>query len=391
MTRQIIRTIFLIGNLLAAIWLLLCTYAAFHDPSDAPSLFSLFSFSLAFALVGNIALAICCIFFFKKKRKWYALISALALIISWPVSKSVIGFNPAGNSPSETIQQGSKKIKITTYNVHLFDLGGWTKDNSTQKKIVDFIREESPDILCLQEFYMDIKDPKQPFTEVIANLGYPYFEFTKKSEYTKSRITSSAAPNEKLAVGIAVFSKYPLSQKKDLTLPGSDSYKAMLTDVQVNEDLVMKLLVTHLQSFRLGNEEINFIEKVKDNLELSTQKEQETKSLLKKLMQASHIRAQQANFIADILRGNKRNPMVLVGDFNDIPGSYVYQTLSSELRDPFLSKGFGFGRTFNAISPTLRIDHIFYNPSFMKPLSYEIAQQTMSDHYPLMVEFILTK
>lgn len=390
MTRRIIRLIFLFSNLLAAIWLLLCTYAAYHDPSDAPSLFSLFSFSFAFALLINIALVIFCLIFFKKKRKLYALISVVALIISWPVSKSIIGFNPAGNAPARSAHQGSKKIKIATYNVHLFDLGGWTKDNSTQKKIVDFIRDESPDILCLQEFYMDIKDPKQPFTEIIANLGYPYFEFTKKSEYTKSRITSSAAPNEKLAVGIAVFSKYPLQQKKDLVMPGYD-YKAMLADVQINEHFVMKLLVTHLQSFRLGNEDITFIEKVKDNFELSTQKEQETKSLLKKLMQASHVRAQQANFLADILRSNKRNPWVLVGDFNDIPGSYVYQTLSSELRDPFLSKGFGFGRTFSAIAPTLRIDHILYHPNYLEPISYEIAQQTMSDHYPLMVEFVLTQ
>lgn len=392
MLRLIFRFLLLIVNVITALWLLLCTYAAYYDTSDKASVISLLSYTLPFALIGNYFFILFWIFFSRKKKKLYSLISILCLLISWPVTKSVIGVNPFGNNQAQSDAVGAQMLKVLTYNVHLFDLGGWTKDNTTQKKIVDFIREENPDILCLQEFYLDPKDPKQPFTEVISNLGYPYVEFTKQSDIAKRRMTSQAAPGEKLSIGLAVFSKYPLKDKKDINIPGRNrQYKVLSTDVEIREDFTLKLIVAHLQSFSLDGEDREFIEKVKDNPEINKEKEQEAKSLLRKMILASHYRAQQANTLVEIIRSHQRTPLILCGDFNDVPGSYVYQSFSRELSDPFLKKGFGFGRTYSFIAPTLRIDHILYNPQFLKPISYDITKQNMSDHYPLAVEFTLLK
>lgn len=390
MVRKIFRYLLLIINSLLVLWLLICVYAAYFDSSKGASILSLMGFTLIFALLSNFAFIFIWLIFGKQKKKFFAFISLIAIIISWPVSKAVIGFHPGGIDvkPAEG-KIAEKKLKIMTYNVHLFDLGGWTKDNTTQRKLVDFIQEQSPDILCLQEFYMDQKDPKQPFTEIISNLGYPYMEFTKQSNYEKNRITRQAAADERVSVGIAVFSKYPLEKKKDVELAGINYYRLLSTDVKINDSFSFKLIAAHLQSFSLGNQERVFIEKMKEPSELNKSNQSKTKSLLKKLMLANQVRASQANDIAKIIKENKEKPLIICGDFNDIPGSYVYNTIQSQLSDPFVSKGFGLGRTFSGIFPTLRIDHIFYNDKYMKALSYEIIRQNLSDHFPVTVEFAL--
>lgn len=390
MSKKIVRISFIIVNILAAIWLLACVYASYYDSSGQASWINLLCFSLFFALLANVIFILIWLIF-TKKQKLLALISFITLVISLPVSRAVIGFNPGGTNFNKDELKSEKRLKVITYNVHMFDLGGWTKDNTTQRKIMDFIKEESPDILCLQEFYIDNKDPKQPFTEIISNLGYPYMEFTQQSIYSKRKITSKAGADEKLSVGMAVFSKYPLTNKKEITLSDRKYYKAMMTDVQVSNAFNLKLLVTHLQSFSLGAEDREFIEKIKDSKDISDQNKRETKSLLRKMSLASHIRAGQANKLNETIAAYKDMPLILCGDFNDIPGSYVYQTLRSNLRDPFEAKGFGLSRTFNAIFPTLRIDHILYEDQHLEAISYEVIRQDLSDHYPVAVEFTLKK
>ena len=49
----------------------------------------------------------------------------------------------------------------------------------------------------------------------------------------------------------------------------------------------------------------------------------------------------------------------------DVNGySYTYFTVRGDMQDAFLKKGFGIGRTFSALSPTLRIDYIFADKNF---------------------------
>lgn len=392
MIKKVIKIFLLVANIFSILWLLMCVYASYYDSSAGASFITLFPFSLPFALLANV-LFVGAWLVFTKKKKWYAVFSLIAILISWPVSKAVVGFNPGGSTVDKNQVSTEKRFKIITYNVHMFDLGGWTKDNTTQRRIVDFIKDESPDILCLQEYYMDKNDNKAPFTETIANLGYAHFEFTRQSYYKKKRMTSKATETEMVEVGIAVFSKYPLHNKTDINIPsnGSEYYKCMLTDVAITDDTKLKLLVTHLQSFSLGNSEREFIEQVKVNTETARQQKEETKNLLKKLMYASSIRAQQVNVLKDVIKGNKDQPFIICGDFNDIPGSYVYRTIARELADPFITKGFGMGRTFRSIAPTLRIDHIMYDDSKLKAISYKIISQNLSDHNPVSVEFTLKK
>ena len=81
-------------------------------------------------------------------------------------------------------------------------------------------------------------------------------------------------------------------------------------------------------------------------------------------------------------------PPIVCLDMNDVPTSYAYWKIRGNLNDAFLEKGFGIGRTFSSLLPTLRIDYIFAHPAM------EVAQMAtlnlrFSDHLPVIADFRL--
>ena len=83
-------------------------------------------------------------------------------------------------------------------------------------------------------------------------------------------------------------------------------------------------------------------------------------------------------------------PVIVCGDFNDVPNSYAYHTIGKGLKNAFVEKGSGIGRTFSGISPTLRIDNIFVNPTF-DVLQYTRIAKKMSDHFPVFADVEMKK
>jgi endonuclease/exonuclease/phosphatase family metal-dependent hydrolase len=78
-------------------------------------------------------------------------------------------------------------------------------------------------------------------------------------------------------------------------------------------------------------------------------------------------------------------PNLFCGDLNDVPNSYAYFQVKGKMQDAFLKKGFGIGRTFSALSPTLRIDYIMADPTFRIRQFKRIVKE-YSDHYMLVAD-----
>jgi len=85
-------------------------------------------------------------------------------------------------------------------------------------------------------------------------------------------------------------------------------------------------------------------------------------------------------------------PTVVAGDFNDDPGSQVWQRLESRGVDAWAAAGHGDGITSSVIRPRRRIDAIFVDPR-LTVLSAEVINtpdvRVASDHRPLLVEVAL--
>ena len=87
-------------------------------------------------------------------------------------------------------------------------------------------------------------------------------------------------------------------------------------------------------------------------------------------------------------------PLILLGDFNSLPGSRPYRTLIRYLRDVrTLIQTTRPIRTFPARFPVLGVDHIFVNGA-LQPLSVTVHRSPLariaSDHFPLVSEFVLS-
>jgi len=368
----------LLFNIGVFVWLCLCLYAGYKNVANNPSYISFISFTNVFAVGLNVFFAL---FWLFTRKRYLALISVSGLLICMPVTRSAFGYNLVGSNVTDS---DNVELKVMTWNVHLFDLGEWTKNKESKNKIVDLIRQQDPDILCLQEFYFDNDNPNEPYTEMLRQLGYTYYEFSKEEDLLKRSINIGAKPEEIIQAGHAVFSKLPLKNKVRYSLDSANYYNMLGVDVQLNEHTVARLNVVHLHSVTFSDKEVKFAENRADKL--SAKMEDKTKGLLKKLMLASSKRAVQAQIIDSIL-DKSVYPNIVCGDFNDMPGSYVYQEVKGGLKDAFVSKGLGLGRTYRKIFPTLRIDYILYNPDLLICKGYISPDVSLSDHNPVIATF----
>lgn len=298
----------------------------------------------------------------------------------WNFLQPLVGINYFSKNQ---LKDSDGNLKIMTWNVHLFDLGAWTNDESSKARIIDLINEESPDVLCLQEFYQDKKNSTLPYTEVIRNLGYPYVAFAEEYTIPKRVLTIHASSTDQIQVGNIVFSKMPLMNTQIYPL-GVAHYNLLNTQVMVDSNRMVDLNVVHLTSVQFGAKEKEIINAIQEE-GVSKSKVQRSKTLIRKLEYAAAQRAILANQI-DSLKRFMDYPMIICGDFNDIPGSYVYQTIrGDQLTDPFIKKGVGLGRTFREISPTLRIDHVLVDREAFEVIGYGRLIVPLSDHYPVIV------
>ncbi len=368
-------------NIGAVLWLLLCKWAAYYDPSDKPTLLSLISFTCFFAALSNVFFVL---FWLFSKKKLRSLASLIVLVLCWNITRPLFGFNYVGNNTIASNDESS--LKIMTWNVHLFDLGEWTKDKTSKAKILKLIKEENPDILCLQEFYWDAKEDSEPYTAILQQSGYPFVAFSVENDLKKNYITSDASKDDLIYTGHAIFSKYPIRNEKRYPL-FPRTYNMLSVEVVIDSSHIFSLNVVHLTSVGFGRQEMKYISEVKSK-GVDAQDEDRSKSLLKKLRNASSNRAGLANKI-DSLKREMDYPQIICGDFNDVPGSYVYNKVKGKLSDAFTGKGAGLGRTYRHIFPTLRIDYILYDADALTIRGYKRPDVDLSDHYPVIANFSL--
>jgi endonuclease/exonuclease/phosphatase family metal-dependent hydrolase len=105
-----------------------------------------------------------------------------------------------------------------------------------------------------------------------------------------------------------------------------------------------------------------------------------------KLKRGVVIRSVQADIISSLV-ADSPYPVVLAADLNDVPNSYTYFTVRGSLQDAFLQKGYGLGRTFRGLSPTLRIDYIFADPR-LRVRQFKRVKKDYSDHYMLVTDLL---
>jgi endonuclease/exonuclease/phosphatase family metal-dependent hydrolase len=334
------------------------SYLAVHISPGDFALPAFFGLAYPYLLLINIILAI----IWAMLLKFEALISVVVIAIGLTHFSNYIKLiRPAGNK--------ANTFKVLSYNLRLFNYFENKNSTNSEKKVLEFLKAQKPDILCLQEFYV-FGNPAQKETAVKTALGGKYYSHMKVLGSGKNRF-----------YGIATFSRYPIIRKGEIIHPGSSSL-SIYTDVLIQKD-TFRIYNNHLQSFRLKRMERSFLEELtaiddKETLD-------EVKDLSVSLKKGFVRRALQAQVVKDHV-DRSPFPVIVAGDFNDTPVSYSYRKIRKGLNDSFVKSGYGAGFTYKGNYPPNRIDYILYDNALISSF-FEIIKVKYSDHYPIVAYF----
>ena len=361
-------------NVLAAAWLLACFAAGYVSPLRMKYL-ALTSISSPFAVAVNVLFVL---FWLLRRHKLRAVLSVIALAVTFRLSTTLFAVHYGKAKAVDTA--GGAALKVLTWNVHGMGIFDRPRKTGTDERIIEYIREAAPDVVCLPEFYTIYSNALKPYSTTILNqCGFREFRF--KYDNTLG---------VRIFLGVAVFSKYPLQGFETYVLhhdnQNNDDVVMLKADIEMPNGQMVRFFFTHLQSFMLSDGEKTYLEEVKHRDKDITAAR--SKTFVRRFGEAYVKRAVQADSAAKII-AKSPYPVVVCGDFNDLPGSYTYTTIKGRLDDAFVQGGRGFGRTYNLFSPTLRIDYLFYDPKAMQLERYESPKTSLSDHNPVMATFRL--
>jgi endonuclease/exonuclease/phosphatase family metal-dependent hydrolase len=259
---------------------------------------------------------------------------------------------------------------VMSYNIRLFNSFEKNKSNvNSEKRIIELINNQQPDIVCLQEFFVLGSSPAEKDKTFKAALRGKYHSHLKTIKSGNDRY-----------YGIVTYSKFPIINKGEIIHPGSSSL-SIYTDIIIKKD-TFRIFNNHLQSFRLKNMEHSIFEMTSANEKETLGEIRSISSSLKKGFISRSIQAQLLKQNID----NSPFPVLVIGDFNDTPVSYSYRRIRQGLGDSFVSSGYGAGFTYKGNYPPNRIDYILYGNK-LESIYFDILKVKYSDHYPIFAWF----
>ncbi len=324
------KLLFFINSVFATV-LLLSYVLPFISPKTIPGV-AVFSLFVPLLFILNVLFFV----YWLLKLHKNLLLSLLILVIGWFASPPLIKF-----SNKEIILNND--LKVMSYNVRLFNHYKHESDITTEQKIYEFINNESPDIIAMQEFYQsELLDIKLPY------------------KYIKTKSKSNK-------FGLAIYSKYSIVNSGSLNFKNSAN-NTIYIDIVKNKDTI-RVYNVHLESLKVNPKKENFGEK-------------DSERLFKRLANGFEKQVEQTELILQheySWKGKK----IVCGDFNNTAYSWVYQKLSKNKKDAFLEAGIGLGKSFRYAYP-MRIDFILTDNNATLNQYKTYSNIKLSDHYPIM-------
>ena len=306
--------------------LLLCTLGNAWIPPNLLGNLNLLSLGFPYLILAHVILTL--IWIFKKQK--IAIAFALGTLIFYNPIRRWINFSPKTENV-KTIRD----IKVLTFNVKYGEYG-WDK-------VKNYIKEQDADIILVQE-----KDTNRAIKRDL--IKYPSVILK-----TKHKIVRQAELIDEKARGNSFYADIDINGKV-----------IRIINVYLEPFRLHKSMFTKLDALGFGN-----VSTLLSHMTPTFQAHEDQVKRIRKMVDLSPY------------------PVILAGDFNSVPNSYEYYNLGKDLQDAFLVAGKGSASSFHDYKVPLRIDYIFTSKSII-PLSYKVDQSVkLSDHYPVIAEFLL--
>ena len=369
--RKLTKGIIIAANIFVAILLLLGSYGYLLSPKH----YWLAGFLTLSVFYFFLLLLLFLLFWLFVKPGW-AIISVIAIFLSYKPLVNIVPFR-LSHSFSQKKQEGA--LRVMTWNVAQFNVLDNKKHPEVKNQMFEIINQYRPDIACFQEMVAEDSTVVNHghIREFLTKLGFPdyFYSYNVKEDFWGYA-----------HFGIIIFSRYPIINKKTVSFYPND-YNSIFQYIDIVKAVdTIRVFNIHLQSLRFSRSNLKYIDEPIIENETTIK---ESKSILGKFKRGFLKREIQANRIRAEIEKSPY-PVIVSGDFNDVPNSYAYHTIGSGMKNAFVEKGSGLGRTFAGISPVLRIDNIFADSKF-DVLQFERVKKKLSDHFPILADLELKK
>ena len=338
---------FLVAQIIATISTIIALYGGDVSPIGH-SARAMLVYILPLLIAFNVLLLI----YWLVRRRWLFLLMPVATIACCiPYIGTLYQFRSL-----EKGVDAKQGLKIATYNVAMFNR---ETSGFMAQDILAEMRRQKVDVLCMQE-YSNVSGDK-----LNSDSYKEYFPY--------------------MAVGrddMVIYSRYPI-KKHDKILFDYSNNSAMWADIDVKGDAV-RVFNVHLQTTGINRTLHEAGKLMAQDYDVSSSRV--LNAIFGNYTMGMMFRASQANIIATEKRSSE-NPVILCGDFNDVPYSYVYNTMLGNMVDGFKECGSGWMHTFRG-KKAVRIDYIFHD-SALKGITYYMSELTYSDHYPVFMKIEL--
>jgi endonuclease/exonuclease/phosphatase family metal-dependent hydrolase len=361
--RRIFKIIFVSLNILVAVIFLVACLTPYLNPKN----WWIIGFAGLVVPYLIIVLVLFLIFWLVFRPIW-ALLPFLALAIGWQQISVVFAWHPGAGFNK---RKPENALRILDWNVQSFNglSGSKVAKKLAPNELSSSVLKYEPDVICMQEF----NTAENADNIALFKKQYPYHFFSRDYQRDSGRYLS----------GCIIFSKYPMIDTGRVKYPVAESL--IYTDIVKGPDTI-RIFTTHLQSFKFNPEDYDNMEKIAGQEDKNFSA---ARRLGRKMRLAFARRGIQANMVREAI-DKSPYPVIICGDFNDVPNSYAYFRIKGDKQDAFLRKGFAIGRTFLALAPTLRIDYILADKNF-EIRQFDLVDENLSDHLMLISDILVKK
>ena len=177
-------------------------------------------------------------------------------------------------------------------------------------------------------------------------------------------------------------SNYPILERRVVRAP-SVCHACAVYKLKIKSDTVV-VVNCHFVSNGINGEDKQTYHDI-----ITSPEETDTKEgllrLCRKVNAAGVKRAEQVDSLVACLEELGDVPIIVCGDFNDSPLSYVNHQLSRKLNNAYVKSGNGPGISYHVAGMFFRLDNVFCSHHWRSFGAKVDSQQEMSDHYPLEV------
>ena len=343
-----VSMMFLVAQIVVTVFTIAALYGGDVNPIGNTSR-AMLVYILPLLILANVLLLI---YWLVRKRWYHALVPVITIACCIPYIGTIFQFGSLDKSADS-----KNGLKIATYNVAMF---GRETSGFQALDILAEMRRQKVDVLCMQE-YNEISGDKK--NSVSYKEYFPYMQTGRDD--------------------MVIYSRYPIKGHKTILFDETNN-SAMWADIDV-KGKVIRVFNVHLQTTGI-NGTLHQAAKLR-----STDYDVSNSRLLNVIYGnytlGMMFRVGQAVTISNEKRSSEK-PCVICGDFNDVPYSFVYNTMLGDMVDGFKECGSGFMYTMRDSKKPVRIDYIFHDKS-LEGLTYYKGDLTNSDHFPVFMKIAL--